>query len=91
MLVYFGDIVILLTTFEELLQHIKTVLGPLLRADVWLKLEKCFLEDGIDYQRPVIKTCRLAILMKVTDAIHILQSPFSITELRSSLSPCHIF
>lgn len=91
-LFYLDNVVIILGYILEQNDHLRFVLGPLSRAGVSLKLQKCFFfEHRINYSGHVIRAGRVGMSAKVTDAIRGLPHPTNVTECKSFFSRCNEF
>lgn len=85
------DVVPFSRSFEEHLQHLPAVLGPLSRDGVSLELKKCiFFEDAFYYLGRLILVGRAGISTKATHAITRPQQPTKVTERKSFLSLCNV-
>lgn len=85
-LVYLDDVIMFWRSVEDHLDHLRTVLELLPRAEVSSKLKTCFFfEDRIDYLGHVIPPARLGISTKATDEIHGLKHDTTVTEIKSFL------
>ena len=91
-LVYLDDIVIFSNTFEEHLQHFRSVLQLLQTAGVSLRLDKCtFFTKSINYLGHVVRPGKLAAAMDTCKAVEGFPEPRTITDVRSFLGLCNVF
>lgn len=92
LLVYVIDVINFLSSVEEHLEQVRTILRLLPRAEFPLKLKNCFLfQDNFDNLRHEVQWDGLGVSMRVTDAIWRLQHLTELTELMSFLGLCNVF
>ena len=91
-LVYLDDIIVLSNTAEEHVDHVREVLTVLKEAGFSLKLKKCkFFAKSVEYLGHVIRSGRLEVATKNTEAVKCFKKPTTETELRSFLGLCNVY
>lgn len=69
-IVFLDNIIVFSSTIKEHLAHIRSVLGMLRNAGMYLKLRKCFfLQKRVEYLGHIISLGQLAFQSKTCDAI----------------------
>jgi RNase H-like domain found in reverse transcriptase/Reverse transcriptase (RNA-dependent DNA polymerase) len=91
-LVYLDDIIVFSNSPEEHARHLDEVLSLLYGAGLSLKLANCsFFRDTVNYLGHVIRTGKLEVATKYTDALETAKPPTTKTELRSFLGLCNVY
>jgi hypothetical protein len=91
-LVYLGDVIVFSSNRAAHLSHVNEVLTLLRDAGLSLKLKKChFFVETVHYIGPVIRSGRLGVAEKYTEALKTARLPKTQAEVRSFLGLCNVY
>jgi hypothetical protein len=91
-LVYLDDVIVFSSNRAAHLSHVNEVLILLRDAVLSLKLKKClFFAETVHYIGHVIRTGRLGVAQKNTEALKTARLPKTQTEVRSLLGLCNVY
>lgn len=91
-LVQLDHVIVFSKSVEKHFNHVSTVLSLSKDAGVSLKLKKCsFFTDHVDFLGHIIRLGKLQVAETMTEAVHGLTEPSTITEMKSFLVIFNVF
>lgn len=90
-MVYLDDIIIISYNIDDHLKHILKVLTPLRQAVMTLRVNKCFMQKGIEYLGHIVEPHELHVANKVIDTVQEMEPPYTKTQLRSFPGICKVY